>query len=209
MTIGPTRKTKSPAVFGRVRASPSPPLGADAIARAFTAGPAAAVPIPHSPMQSCSSRISPASFANPRPSAHATRLTTTTAFKPTLSATTPPSDALAMPSSAVRENNSPTWPGVAPRVSEANHGMQVSFATKPSAFADAASTNTFCLLSRNSVPQSLFARRVAICSLNKTSSSSDMSTLINACSSLFSNAPLISGSKLYPAVQTSAAKEMT
>ena len=53
---GPIKKTASPAVLGNVNASPSPPFGALSCASAFTAGPAAAVPMPHSPMHSCSSR---------------------------------------------------------------------------------------------------------------------------------------------------------
>jgi hypothetical protein len=43
------------------------PSGADSCAKALTAGPAAAAPIPHSPMHSCSSLTLSADCASPNP----------------------------------------------------------------------------------------------------------------------------------------------
>ena len=207
-TTGPTRNTASPAVLGSVSASPSPPLGALSCASAFTAGPAAAVPIPHSPIHSCSAPTSSALCAACSPNAHIARLVTTTALSPTRSAIHPPAGADAIPNSAVMEKSSPTCAGVASRALVANHGMHVSFATKPRAFAAAAKVMTRWRSSLIRTRQSLAALIASSSRSNASSSSALMSTLIWAHRSSFSAAALISGSSEYPAVHASAAPEM-
>mmetsp|Transcript_13413 Transcript_13413/g.58595 ORF Transcript_13413/g.58595 Transcript_13413/m.58595 type:complete len:386 (-) Transcript_13413:176-1333(-) len=179
---GPMRNTKSPAVFGSVNASPSPPLGALSCASAFTAGPAAAVPMPHSPMHSCSSWKSEESCATTRPAAHIARLATTTALSPILSATIPDNGADTIPRSAVTLNSSPTCAGVASSACVANHGMHVSLATKPSALAAAAAVMTRCLSDSRRTRQSLAAL------IASSSRSISATASISACRSTPSSA---------------------
>ena len=199
------RNTKSPAVFGSVNASPSPPLGALSCASAFTAGPAAAVPMPHSPMHSCSSWKFEESCATTRPAAHIPKLATTTALSPILSATIPDNGADTIPRSAVTLNSSPTCAGVASSACVANHGMHVSLATKPSALAAAAAVMTRCLSDSRRTRQSL-AALIASSSRSISSSSSTLMSIDSAMrSSSRSAATLMSGSSEYPPVHANAA----
>ena len=114
----------------------------------------------------------------------------------------------AIPNSAVMLNSSPTCCGVAPSAAVANHGMHVSFATNPSAFAAAANVITRWRLLRSSVRQSPAAFFSSRSIRNSSSSSSVMSIDMSLYSSSRSAATLMSGSSEYPAVHANAAPEM-